>query len=222
MATDEEIQERFRFHPADEKTANAHEHARLAIGNCALWVNKYVPSGREKALALTALQEAMMWANAAIAMPTPAQSLGYLPETYTDEPAEPQGGWVSPGTPGRMWGEPSPGDKVTGQTVPEDRGRVVVPRVRAVPIQVENAGGWEEDVASVSAYKNEPTSEDEGLETADDVEDVYTFKAGGKVRHKLSGRRGFYVQPESSGTHSQVKVPAGIVVWSNDLIESVF
>lgn len=64
----QDLKHRFQFHPADaENTKRAHEDVREAMLNAALEVNELLPDGREKSLAVTALEEAMMWANAGIA-----------------------------------------------------------------------------------------------------------------------------------------------------------
>lgn len=63
-----ELAHRFRFHPADtpEKQA-AHARVRSECGDLAEFLNGILPEGREKALAMTNLEETMMWGNAAIA-----------------------------------------------------------------------------------------------------------------------------------------------------------
>lgn len=63
-----DIKNRFAFHPAttDEKR-DAHSSVRQACRRAADHINQTCPDGREKALALTALEEAMMWGNAALA-----------------------------------------------------------------------------------------------------------------------------------------------------------
>lgn len=59
---------RFKFHPADtEKKAQAHEKVRQLCLNAAVYLNDLVPEGREKALALTKMEEVMFWANAGLA-----------------------------------------------------------------------------------------------------------------------------------------------------------
>lgn len=44
-----------------------HEMVRENLKEEAVWMNEVLPEGREKSLAVTKLEEAMMWANAAIA-----------------------------------------------------------------------------------------------------------------------------------------------------------
>lgn len=63
-----DILNRFAYHPAttDEKRL-AHETVRGSVGSLALGWDRELPPGREKALAITKLEEAMFWANAAIA-----------------------------------------------------------------------------------------------------------------------------------------------------------
>lgn len=66
--TPEDIDNRFNFHPADTDIKRlAHEAVR---GHCrwlAHWLNEALPEGREKALAITKLEEVMFWANASLA-----------------------------------------------------------------------------------------------------------------------------------------------------------
>jgi hypothetical protein len=67
MLDDGEVQRRLGYHPATPATTPAFEMNRSAailLGE--VW-NRTLPPGREAALALTALQEALMWANAAVA-----------------------------------------------------------------------------------------------------------------------------------------------------------
>jgi hypothetical protein len=63
-----DIDKRFAYHPAttDEKRY-AHEDIRRACKVLAHQIDRDVPPGREKALAITHLEDAMFWANAAIA-----------------------------------------------------------------------------------------------------------------------------------------------------------
>lgn len=63
-----DIDNRFAFHAASrEEKRNEHSSARYACGQAAARLNELLPEGREKALAITKLEEAMFWANAAIA-----------------------------------------------------------------------------------------------------------------------------------------------------------
>lgn len=68
MMTTEEINKRFNYHaPKDGTVVGYHEAIRSTCANAAHWIDQLVPDGREKALALTKIEEAMMWANAGIA-----------------------------------------------------------------------------------------------------------------------------------------------------------
>lgn len=63
-----ELDRRFDYHPpiTDEKR-RTHEQVRQSCKALAVDLNWRLPDGREKALAMTALEEAMFWANAAVA-----------------------------------------------------------------------------------------------------------------------------------------------------------
>lgn len=64
----EDIDNRFTFHPADTiERADSHQAVREACKDLAILLNHAVPDGREKSLAVTKIEEAMMWANAGIA-----------------------------------------------------------------------------------------------------------------------------------------------------------
>ena len=63
-----ELEKRFSFHPATtEEKKQAHETIRNTCLRVSIDLNNQLPEGREKALALTHLEEVMFWANAAIA-----------------------------------------------------------------------------------------------------------------------------------------------------------
>ncbi|MFN0092874.1 MAG: hypothetical protein ACKVWR_21780 [Acidimicrobiales bacterium] len=57
----------FKHHPPTGGKVAKHENIRAALGSMAHMLDHYLPECREKSLALTKLEEAMFWANAAIA-----------------------------------------------------------------------------------------------------------------------------------------------------------
>jgi hypothetical protein len=64
----EDLDERFDHHPPkDAATVERHELVRRLVKELAYTFNQTVPTSRELAFALTALEQAMMWANAGIA-----------------------------------------------------------------------------------------------------------------------------------------------------------
>ncbi|MFJ2515632.1 hypothetical protein ACIPEL_36445 [Streptomyces griseoviridis] len=64
----EDITNRFTYHPpASPAVQTAHETVRQGARRLAADWNQLLPEGREKALAITKLEESVMWANAAIA-----------------------------------------------------------------------------------------------------------------------------------------------------------
>lgn len=66
--SEDELKNRFSFHPANtEEKRNDHTSVRTHCLELALYLGEKVPEGREKALAITHLEEVMMWANAGIA-----------------------------------------------------------------------------------------------------------------------------------------------------------
>lgn len=65
-----DINNRFAFHAApDNEKRNAHTSVREACRQLALGLNEVLPECREKALAMTHLEEVMLWGNAALARP---------------------------------------------------------------------------------------------------------------------------------------------------------
>lgn len=69
-----ELENRFIFHPAlDRGTQCRHEAIRETFLGVAEELNESLPEGREKALAITKLEEGMFWANAAIARANPVE-----------------------------------------------------------------------------------------------------------------------------------------------------
>lgn len=71
MLSDEEIQKRFGKHKGTIEGPNpneaAHAHLREYYSNMALYINDTLPDGRNKSLALTALEECSMWSHKAVA-----------------------------------------------------------------------------------------------------------------------------------------------------------
>lgn len=65
-----ELRRRFEFHASTPITAAKHGETRGRLRAVALWLLDNVPESRERTLALTHLQAAMMWSNAAIAIHT--------------------------------------------------------------------------------------------------------------------------------------------------------
>jgi hypothetical protein len=73
LTYDSELEVRFAYHAPDDAAKQAHGAVRKACHELAAHIVQYAPQGREQALALTKVEEAMMWANAAIAR-APAQA----------------------------------------------------------------------------------------------------------------------------------------------------
>ena len=63
-----DLENRFMHHPPkDEHIGLVHGAVRAMCLNLAVELNRIVPEGREKSLAIIHLEEVMMWANAGIA-----------------------------------------------------------------------------------------------------------------------------------------------------------
>lgn len=60
--------DRMGYHKATETTVPIHRTLRRVYIGVAAHIVRTVPDGRERALALTSLQESLMWANAAVAI----------------------------------------------------------------------------------------------------------------------------------------------------------
>lgn len=68
MIDPKDIDHRFTFHAApNQEKIDAHTSIRQHCRRLADTVNESVPDGREKATAITKIEEAMFWANAALA-----------------------------------------------------------------------------------------------------------------------------------------------------------
>lgn len=67
QVTPEDIENRFGFHPATDDTRELHGEIRRHFITVGKFLLDRLPEGREKSLALTALQETAMWSNAAVA-----------------------------------------------------------------------------------------------------------------------------------------------------------
>lgn len=64
----QELEHRFDYHPANTDDRRLrHENVRASCNDLADALNELIPDGREKALAITKLEEVMFWANAGIA-----------------------------------------------------------------------------------------------------------------------------------------------------------
>lgn len=65
--TKDEIEKRFTYHPPKEGQPFKYETMRVTAKEFANVIDIYCEDSREKSLALTKLEEAVFWANAAIA-----------------------------------------------------------------------------------------------------------------------------------------------------------
>jgi hypothetical protein len=65
--TAEQIENNFTYHTPKEDQPQRYEHLRALGRELARVINEDCPDSREKSLALTNLEQAVMWANAAIA-----------------------------------------------------------------------------------------------------------------------------------------------------------
>lgn len=63
----EDLNNRFNYHAPDDAKKIQHEGVRENIRISAEYFNRTLPECREKSLAITKLEEAMFWANAALA-----------------------------------------------------------------------------------------------------------------------------------------------------------
>ena len=66
-AREDDLRHRFAFHPGNEVTAPQHAEVRDRCYALALAMIELLPEGRELALMITKIEEAMMWGIAGIA-----------------------------------------------------------------------------------------------------------------------------------------------------------
>lgn len=71
--SDIDLKNRMGFHPATDETKPIFEANRTMFISLACELNAVIPEGREKSLMFTALQEALMWANAGVACASPME-----------------------------------------------------------------------------------------------------------------------------------------------------
>lgn len=69
MATPD-LENRFTYHPPKDGQAATYQGLRAIALNFARTIDQQCPDSREKSLALTHLEDAVMWANASIARNT--------------------------------------------------------------------------------------------------------------------------------------------------------
>ena len=67
MMANKELEHRFKYHAPDDMARARHETIRDFCGSLADDIDAMLPDCREKSLAITKVEEAMFWANAAIA-----------------------------------------------------------------------------------------------------------------------------------------------------------
>ncbi len=68
VSVDPDLEKRFTYHPPkDLDTTEKYENIRGLAKEFAYFIKENVPAGREQALALTHLEETVMWSNAGIA-----------------------------------------------------------------------------------------------------------------------------------------------------------
>jgi hypothetical protein len=63
----EQINNNFQYHTPKTGQPELYQDLRAKAKELAVLINNQVPNGREKSLALTKLEESVMWANAGIA-----------------------------------------------------------------------------------------------------------------------------------------------------------
>jgi hypothetical protein len=64
---DERIENNFTYHSPNDKQQQIYQSIRSKAKELAYLIQDLVPESREKSLAMTKLEESVMWANAAVA-----------------------------------------------------------------------------------------------------------------------------------------------------------
>ena len=67
LQTDKTIENNFKYHTPKAGQPETYETLRSEAKNLAYLIMEKCPNSRERSLAITKLEEAMMWANAAVA-----------------------------------------------------------------------------------------------------------------------------------------------------------
>ena len=62
-----DIEKRFTYHPPKDDQPRKYSEIRAVAKNFAFLIDDLCPESREKSIAMTKLEESVMWANAAIA-----------------------------------------------------------------------------------------------------------------------------------------------------------
>lgn len=75
-----EMVNRFTYHRPDKPAIDDMKDLRNLLCHIAVRIMHKVPDGRERALAITKLEEAMMWANAGIVRQSPFEEKSEIPE----------------------------------------------------------------------------------------------------------------------------------------------
>jgi len=70
IAETQQIKHNFTYHPPKVEQVEKYNDIRNRMKLLALFINETCPSSRERSLAITALENAVFWANAAIARNT--------------------------------------------------------------------------------------------------------------------------------------------------------
>lgn len=86
------LEDRFKCHPPRSSgDVTLHEAVRSSIYRSVELFEKVIPDGREKDIMMTKLEEAMFWANAALARDRGKHHSGSVtgPDTYTRPPPTP-------------------------------------------------------------------------------------------------------------------------------------